>query len=105
MIQLNSIKEIFTYIRDESGYLDDKEYICNAIDILFIEKKTKKSIAEKASDFLLSNKPDNDDDFSNSIYWIGNFTWWDVGGAIEDGFFPALMSEKRRFLTHLIYLL
>jgi hypothetical protein len=108
MIQLNSTKEIFTYIRDEVGFLEDQEYLCLAINILMIQNKITKPEHQKASDFLNSNRPNNDDDdFSNSIYWVGgfSFSWWNVGGAIEDGFYPAIISEKRRFLTHLIYLL
>tara|TARA_R110000782_G_scaffold94129_2_gene177837 strand:- start:3 stop:284 length:282 start_codon:yes stop_codon:yes gene_type:complete len=91
MKDLKTPKEVFTYIRDTEGLLEYWLFICNAIDSIQNEE-----IITECHDLMTKHKPFDDDDFCNHKYWIGDLAWWFEYNS-------EALTEKRRFLTHLIY--
>jgi hypothetical protein len=98
---MNTPKEVFTYIRDEEGYLEREEYICVAVDTLRDKSKIEESLWKECRNLIQENKP-QDDSFTKHKYWYGSIAWWGVLKAEEDDKLEEVFAEKRRFLTYLI---
>jgi len=98
---MNTPKEVFTYIRDEEGYLEREGYICIAVNTLMHESKIEESLRKKCRNLIQENKP-SDGSFTSTEFWTGGAYWWNLHKAEEDDKLEEVFAEKRRFLTYLI---
>ena len=98
---MNTPKEVFTFIRDEEGYLESELFICIAVNTLEYKSKIGESLRKECRNLLEENKP-QDNSFIGYIYWKGGYVWWHTEIAKLEGKINEVLSEKRRFLTYLI---
>lgn len=97
MEDLARIKETFIIIKKNLN--PKKFFICN---LLFESIKDDESFAEECFNYLLANKPSENNKYSEytkSEFWRGDFVWW-YGNTIKDK--PKIIKIKKKYLTDLI---
>lgn len=97
MEDLIRIKETFIIIKKKLSI--KKFFICN---VLFETLENDNSFAEECFNYLLKNKPSENNKYSEytkSEFWRGDFVWW-YGDTIKDK--PKIIKIKKQYLTDLI---
>ena len=104
-MKLNTPVEVFEYILNEEGFLEDQEYICICVSHLYCDQFINYILHNECKDILYAYKPNKNNIFSKfteSMYWSGDYSWWSINRNTSSEDLKTIFEQKRLYLKALI---